>query len=186
MRKITKLAVLISVFLVLIISFALFKSCGDTKVDKSGFNIRKSDITKSSTQNKKIQKEDPINKEKSSSSTDKKTPSSSSTESSSEEAQNSNTVEQNQNSNTVDHNQNSNAVNQGGAWEATSGTLVLYKDTPVYAEPNKESGVVYTHPKGEIEWYDYVYENGEWWYTFLEKGGNEATQFYIAYSDVNH
>ncbi|WP_438836433.1 hypothetical protein [Streptococcus pluranimalium] len=186
MRKITKLAVLISVFLVLIISFALFKSCGDTKVDKSGFNIRKSDITKSSTQNKKIQKEDPINKEKSSSSTDKKTPSSSSTESSSEEAQNSNTVEQNQNSNTVDHNQNSNAVNQGGAWEATSGTLVLDKDTPVYAEPNKESGVVYTHPKGEIEWYDYVYENGEWWYTFLEKGGNEATQFYIAYSDVNH
>ena len=73
-----------------------------------------------------------------------------------------------------------------GGWEATSGTLELLKDTPVYASPDKSSGVAYVQPQTNIEWDKYMYENGEWWYSFVQKNRDQEVRFYIAYSDVGH
>ena len=71
-----------------------------------------------------------------------------------------------------------------GGWEATSGTLELLKDTPVYASPDKSSGVAYVQPQANIEWDNYMYENGEWWYSFVQKNRDQEVRYYIAYSDV--
>ena len=73
-----------------------------------------------------------------------------------------------------------------GGWEATSGTLELLKDTPVYASPDKSSGVAYVQPQANIEWDNYMYENGEWWYSFVQKNRDQEVRYYIAYSDVGH
>lgn len=78
--------------------------------------------------------------------------------------------------------------NQGGAgyWEATSGTLTLTKDTPVYIEPDKNSSIAYVQPQGDIQWDNYSYANGEYWYSFVQKNRDQEIRFYIAYSDVGH
>ena len=73
-----------------------------------------------------------------------------------------------------------------GGWEATSGTLELLKDTPVYASPDKSSGAAYVQPQTNIEWDKYMYENGEWWYSFVQKNRDQEVRFYIAYSDVGY
>ena len=73
-----------------------------------------------------------------------------------------------------------------GGWEATSGTLELLKDTPVYASPDKSSGVAYVQPQTNIEWDNYMYENGEWWYSFVQKNRDQEVRYYIAYSDVGY
>ena len=75
---------------------------------------------------------------------------------------------------------------QGGGTQVTSGTLELYQDTPVYASPDKSSEVAYTYPKGNVDWDQYVFENGENWYSFVVSNGAESKRYYIAYSDVKH
>ena len=75
---------------------------------------------------------------------------------------------------------------QGGGTQVTSGTLELYQDTPVYASPDKSSEVAYTYPKGNVDWDQYVFENGENWYSFVVSNGTESKRYYIAYSDVKH
>ena len=42
-----------------------------------------------------------------------------------------------------------------GAWTATSGTLTLDEETPVYAAPDKDSGAVSTLPAGDVDWDKY-------------------------------
>ena len=76
------------------------------------------------------------------------------------------------------------ALSQGGAWEATSGTLTLERDTPVYASADKSSGTVFMMDPGEVNWDNYISENGDYWYSFVLPGDN--TRYYIAYSDVGH
>ncbi len=75
---------------------------------------------------------------------------------------------------------------QGGGTQVTSGTLELYQDTPVYASPDKSGEVAYTYPKGNVDWDQYVFENGENWYSFVVSNGTESKRYYIAYSDVKH
>ena len=75
---------------------------------------------------------------------------------------------------------------QGGGTQVTSGTLELYQDTPVYASPDKSSEVAYTYPKVNVDWDQYVFENGENWYSFVVSNGTESKRYYIAYSDVKH
>ena len=59
-------------------------------------------------------------------------------------------------------------------------------DTPVYASPDKSSGVAYVQPQTNIEWDKYMYENGEWWYSFVQKNRDQEVRFYIAYSDIGY
>ena len=73
-----------------------------------------------------------------------------------------------------------------GGWEATSGTLTLTQDTPVYTEPNKDGGVAYVQPQGDIQWDKYIFANGDNWYSFVQKNRDQEVRFYIAYSDVGH
>ena len=69
-----------------------------------------------------------------------------------------------------------------GAWTATSGTLTLDEDTPVYAAPDKDSGVVSKMPAGDVDWDKYeILPDGNW-YSFVKDG----QRYYISYSDVGH
>ena len=69
-----------------------------------------------------------------------------------------------------------------GAWTATSGTLTLDEETPVYAAPDKDSGVVSTLPAGDVDWDKYeILPDGNW-YSFVKDG----QRYYISYSDVGH
>lgn len=69
-----------------------------------------------------------------------------------------------------------------GAWTATSGTLTLDEETPVYAAPDKDSGAVSTLPAGDIAWDKYeILPDGNW-YSFVKDG----QRYYISYSDVGH
>ena len=69
-----------------------------------------------------------------------------------------------------------------GAWTATSGTLILDEETPVYAAPDKDSGVVSTLPAGDVDWDKYeILPDGNW-YSFVKDG----QRYYISYSDVGH
>ena len=69
-----------------------------------------------------------------------------------------------------------------GAWTATSGTLTLDEETPVYAAPDKDSGVVSTLPAGDVDWDKYeILPDGNW-YSFVKNG----QRYYISYSDVGH
>lgn len=69
-----------------------------------------------------------------------------------------------------------------GAWTATSGTLTLDEETPVYAAPDKDSGAVSTLPAGDVDWDKYeILPNGNW-YSFVKDG----QRYYISYSDVGH
>ena len=69
-----------------------------------------------------------------------------------------------------------------GAWTATSGTLILDEETPVYAAPDKDSGAVSTLPAGDVDWDKYeILPDGNW-YSFVKDG----QRYYISYSDVGH
>ena len=69
-----------------------------------------------------------------------------------------------------------------GAWTATSGTLTLDEETPVYAAPDKDSGVVSKMPAGDVDWDKYeILPDGNW-YSFVKNG----QRYYISYSDVGH
>ena len=69
-----------------------------------------------------------------------------------------------------------------GAWTATSGTLTLDEETPVYAAPDKDSGVVSKLPAGDVDWDKYeILPDGNW-YSFVKDG----QRYYISYSDVGH
>lgn len=69
-----------------------------------------------------------------------------------------------------------------GAWTATSGTLTLDEETPVYAAPDKDSGAVSTLPAGDVDWDKYeILPDGNW-YSFVKDG----QRYYISYSDVRH
>ena len=69
-----------------------------------------------------------------------------------------------------------------GAWKATSGTLTLDEETPVYAAPDKDSGVVSKMPAGDVDWVKYeILPDGNW-YSFVKNG----QRYYISYSDVGH
>ena len=69
-----------------------------------------------------------------------------------------------------------------GAWKATSGTLTLDEETPVYAAPDKDSGVVSKMPAGDVDWDKYeILPDGNW-YSFVKDG----QRYYISYSDVGH
>ena len=69
-----------------------------------------------------------------------------------------------------------------GAWTATSGTLTLDEETPVYAAPDKDSGAVSTLPAGDVDWDKYeILPDGNW-YSFVKDG----QRYYISYSDVGH
>ena len=69
-----------------------------------------------------------------------------------------------------------------GAWTATSGTLTLDAETPVYAAPDKDSGAVSTLPAGDVDWDKYeILPDGNW-YSFVKNG----QRYYISYSDVGH
>lgn len=57
-----------------------------------------------------------------------------------------------------------------GAWTATSGTLTLDEETPVYAAPDKYSGAVSTLPAGDVDWDKYeILPDGNW-YSFVKDG----------------
>jgi len=69
-----------------------------------------------------------------------------------------------------------------GSWTATSGTLTLDEETPVYAAPDKDSGAVSTLPAGDVDWDKYeILPDGNW-YSFVKDG----QRYYISYSDVGH
>ena len=69
-----------------------------------------------------------------------------------------------------------------GAWTATSRTLTLDEETPVYAAPDKDSGAVSTLPAGDVDWDKYeILPDGNW-YSFVKDG----QRYYISYSDVGH
>ena len=69
-----------------------------------------------------------------------------------------------------------------GAWIATSGTLTLDAETPVYAAPDKDSGAVSNLPAGDVDWDKYeILPDGNW-YSFVKDG----QRYYISYSDVGH
>ena len=69
-----------------------------------------------------------------------------------------------------------------GAWTATSGTLTLDEETPVYAAPDKDSGAVSTLPAGDVDWDKYEILSDGNWYSFVKDG----QRYYISYSDVGH
>ena len=69
-----------------------------------------------------------------------------------------------------------------GSWTATSGTLTLDAETPVYAAPDKDSGAVSKLPAGDVDWDKYeILPDGNW-YSFVKDG----QRYYISYSDVGH
>ena len=69
-----------------------------------------------------------------------------------------------------------------GAWTATSGTLTLDEETPIYAAPDKDSGAVSKLPAGDVDWDKYeILADGNW-YSFVKDG----QRYYISYSDVGH
>ena len=69
-----------------------------------------------------------------------------------------------------------------GAWTATSGTLTLDEETPVYAAPDKDSEAVSKLPAGDVDWDKYeILPDGNW-YSFVKDG----QRYYISYSDVGH
>ena len=69
-----------------------------------------------------------------------------------------------------------------GAWTATSGTLTLDEETPVYAAPDKDSGAVSTLPAGDVDWDKYEIYLMETGIDFVKNG----QRYYISYSDVGH
>ena len=193
---------LILAVLVILLAFVLLKGCGSSKVDKSGFYSKDTKTSKmSSSSSKSLTK----SSSKKSSSSSSSTQVDSSTEAKSSEASvaSSATTTAPKQAQAQTPSQpvpsQGNSANQAGTttsesdpktgyggWEATSGTLELLKDTPIYASPDKSSGVAYVQPQTNIEWDNYMYENGEWWYSFVQKNRDQEVRFYIAYSDIGY
>ena len=69
-----------------------------------------------------------------------------------------------------------------GAWTATSGTLTLDEETPVYAAPDKDSEVVSKMPAGDFDLDKYEILTDGNLYSFVKYG----ERYYISYSDVGH
>ena len=203
MKKTIKIVTsLLVAVLVILLAFVLLKGCGSSKVDKSGFYSKDTKTSKmSSSSSKSLTK----SSSKKSSSSSSSTQVDSSTEAKSSEASvaSSATTTAPKQAQAQTPSQpvpsQGNSANQAGTttsesdpktgyggWEATSGTLELLKDTPVYASPDKSSGVAYVQPQANIEWDNYMYENGEWWYSFVQKNRDQEVRYYIAYSDVGY
>ena len=201
MKKTIKIVTgLIVAVLVILLAFVLLKGCGSSKVDKSGFYSKDIKTSKTSSSSSKSSTK---SSSKKSSSTSSSTQADSSTEATSNEASAASsattTTPTQAQAQTPTQPSQGNSANQAGTttsesdpktgyggWEATSGTLELLKDTPVYASPDKSSGVAYVQPQTNIEWDKYMYENGEWWYSFVQKNRDQEVRFYIAYSDIGY
>lgn len=199
MKKTIKIVTgLIVAVLILLLAFVLLKGCGSSKVDKSGFYSKDTKTSKTSSSSSKSSTK---SSSKKSSSTSSSTQVDSSTEAASSEASVASSATPtaptqaqaqtpaqptpSQESNDSQGNSTT-PSNQGGGWEATSGTLTLAQDTPVYTEPNKDSGVAYVQPQGDVQWDKYISANGDYWYSFVQKNRDQEVRFYIAYSDVGH
>ena len=165
MKKTIKIVTsLLAAVLVILLAFVLLKGCGSSKVDKSGFYSKDTKTSKmSSSSSKSLTK-----------SSSKKTPSQP-------------VPSQGNSANQAGTTTSESDPKTGyGGWEATSGTLTLTQDTPVYTEPNKDGGVAYVQPQGDIQWDKYIFANGDNWYSFVQKNRDQEVRFYIAYSDVGH
>lgn len=201
MKKTIKIVTgLIVAVLILLLAFVLLKGCGSIKVDKSGFYSKDTKTSKTSSSSSKSSTK---SSSKKSSSTSSSTQVDSSTEAASSEASVASsattTAPTQAQAQTPAQPSQGNSANQAGTTTSesapqtgygyavvNSGTLELWKDTPVYASPDKSSGVAYVQPQANIEWDKYMYENGEWWYSFVQKNRDQEVRFYIAYSDVGH
>ncbi|MDD7357041.1 MAG: hypothetical protein PUG44_08340 [Streptococcus hyointestinalis] len=195
MKKTLKIVTgLLIALLVLLLAFVLLKGCGNNKVDKSGFYTKASQTSKTSTSSTKKSKSSSKKSSSSSSasqadsSTEAASSGASSTSSATTTAPAQTPTQPSQNANaTQDSTATSESEVPGGGYAiVTSGTLELLKDTPVYASPDKSSGVAYVQPQANIDWDKYMYENGEWWYSFVQRNRDQEVRFYIAYSDVGH
>lgn len=163
MKKTIKIVTsLLVAVLVILLAFVLLKGCGSSKVDKSGFYSKDTKTSKmSSSSSKSLTK----SSSKKSSSSSSSTQVDSSTEAKSSEASvaSSATTTAPKQAQAQTPSQpvpsQGNSANQAGTttsesdpktgyggWEATSGTLTLTQDTPVYTEPNKDGGVAYVQP----------------------------------------
>ena len=201
MKKTIKIVTgLIVAVLVILLAFVLLKGCGSSKVDKSGFYSKDTKTSKmSSSSSKSLTK----SSSKKSSSSSSSTQVDSSTEAKSSEASVASSAASSATTTAPKQAQaqpsQGNSANQAGTttsesdpktgyggWEATSGTLTLTQDTPVYTEPNKDGGVAYVQPQGDIQWDKYIFANGDNWYSFVQKNRDQEVRFYIAYSDVGH
>ena len=168
MKKTIKIVTsLLVAVLVILLAFVLLKGCGSSKVDKSGFYSKDTKTSKmSSSSSKSLTK----SSSKKSSSSSSSTQVDSSTEAKSSEASvaSSATTTAPKQAQAQTPSQpvpsQGNSANQAGTttsesdpktgyggWEATSGTLTLTQDTPVYTEPNKDGGVAYVQPQGDIQ-----------------------------------
>ena len=204
MKKTIKIVTsLILAVLVILLAFVLLKGCGSSKVDKSGFYSKDTKTSKTSSPSTKSSKSSTKNSSKKSSSTSSSTQVDTSTEAASNEASAASsattTTPTQAQAQTPTQPSQGNSANQAGTttsesdpktgyggWEATSGTLTLTQDTPVYTEPNKDGGVAYVQPQGDIQWDKYIFANGDNWYSFVQKNRDQEVRFYIAYSDVGH
>lgn len=178
------IATLILLLLITVLAFLILKTCNNRMIDKSGFYEQTSKTSQSS---KSSSTKSSASTKKSSSSASKKTNQESSVSESSD--QTIGQASETQSSNNTLNSSNSEGTDvpaQGGVTQVDSGTLELTQDTPVYAEPDKNSAVIFTQPKGELNWDSYSSENGEFWYSFVLPGEGGGTRYYIAYSDVGH
>lgn len=196
MKKTLKIVTgLLIALLVLLLVFVLLKGCGSSKVDKSGFYSKDTKTSKTSSSSTKSSTKSSSKKSSSSSSAsqaDSSTEAASSVASSASSATTTapaqTPTQPSQNANaTQDSTTTSESEVPGGGYAiVTSGTLELLKDTPVYASPDKSSGVAYVQSQADIEWDKYMYENGEWWYSFVQRNRDQEVRFNIAYSDVGY
>lgn len=186
MKQIKKIiATLILLLLITVLAFLILKTCNNRMIDKSGFYEQTSKTSQSSKSSSSTKSS--ASTKKSSSSASKKTNQESSVSESSD--QTIGQASETQSSNNTLNSSNSEGTDvpaQGGVTQVDSGTLELTQDTPVYAEPDKNSAVIFTQPKGELNWDSYSSENGEFWYSFVLPGEGGGTRYYIAYSDVGH
>ena len=198
MKKTIKIVTsLLAAVLVILLAFVLLKGCGSSKVDKSGFYSKDTKTSKmSSSSSKSLTKSSSKKSSSSSSSTQvdssvASSAASSATTTAPKQAQ-AQTPSQPVPSQGNSANQAGTTTSESdpktgyGGWEATSGTLTLTQDTPVYTEPNKDGGVAYVQPQGDIQWDKYIFANGDNWYSFVQKNRDQEVRFYIAYSDVGH
>lgn len=203
MKKTIKIVTsLLAAVLVILLAFVLLKGCGSSKVDKSGFYSKDTKTSKTSSSSSKSLTKSSSKKSSSSSSSTQVDSSTEATSSATSVASSATTTAPKQAQAQTPSQpapSQGNSANQAGTttsesdpktgyggWEATSGTLELLKDTPVYASPDKSSGVAYVQPQTNIDWDKYMYENGEWWYSFVQKNRDQEVRFYIAYSDVGY
>jgi hypothetical protein len=203
MKKTIKIVTsLLAGVLVILLAFVLLEGCGSSKVDKRGFYSKDIKTSKTSSSSSKSSTKSSSKKSSSTSSSTQADSSTEATSSAASVASSATTTapkqEQAQTPSQPAPSQDNSANQAGtttsesdpktgyGGWEATSGTLTLTQDTPVYTEPNKDGGVAYVQPQGDIQWDKYIFANGDNWYSFVQKNRDQEVRFYIAYSDVGH